>query len=243
MRGWKSMRVGIALCIGSNILFRFIARDNIRMNVSLLFAFLFLVARSFSQPVEKGNFATTDLVELTKLDSTIKLDIRYATANNFMQKKMYTQARAFLQRPAAEALVRAHARVRQQGFGFLIFDGYRPWSVTKKFWDETPPAKRIYVANPKKGSKHNRGCAVDLSLYDLKTGKEVAMPTAYDDFTERAAADYSGGTEAQRRTRAILRVAMEAEGFVINPDEWWHFDFKDWRNYKVLDVPFEQVRK
>ena len=202
--------------------------------------FLFLIfSPAFSQPVEKGTFREADLVELVTLDSTIKLDIRYATANNFMGRKMYTQARAFLQRPAAKALVQAHRTLRSLGYGLLVFDGYRPWSVTKTFWDETPTSKRKFVANPRKGSKHNRGCAVDLSLYDLRSGKEVDMPSPYDDFTEKAAADYAGGTPAQQRTRKILRDVMEDAGFKVNPDEWWHFDYKDWQEYRILNLPFE----
>ena len=199
--------------------------------------------QTFSQPVEHDrSFRQDNLVELVKLDSSIKLDIRYASTNNFMKRKMYSQARAFLQRPAAEALVRVNATLRARGFGLLVFDGYRPWSVTKKFWDETPPKKRIYVANPMKGSKHNRGCAVDLSLYDLKTGREVEMPSVYDDFSKKAAARYGGGTETQRRARWILRKAMESENFIVNTDEWWHFDFHDWREYRILDIPFEQIK-
>lgn len=184
----------------------------------------------------------TDLVEIVQLDSTIKLDIRYATSNNFMRRAMYTHARAFLQRPAAEALVRAHAKLKRLGYGILVFDAYRPWSVTKHFWDETPPAQRKFVANPKEGSRHNRGCAVDLSLYNLKTGMEVSMPSAYDEFTDRASASYRGGTAQQRRHRDLLRRAMEAEGFSVNPHEWWHFDFHAWREYPVLDIPFDRLK-
>ena len=206
------------------------------------FAILLFSFRLFAQPVETGgNFRENSLVEIIKLDSTIKLDIRYATSDNFMKRPMYSQARAFLQLPAAQALARVQARLKPLGFGLLVFDSYRPWSVTKKFWDETPPAKRLYVANPRKGSKHNRGCAVDISLVDLTTGREVEMPSPYDAFTESAAAAYAGGTAKQRRLRSILRTAMEAEGFIINPDEWWHFDFSDWRNYRVLDIPFEKI--
>lgn len=119
-------------------------------------------------PREQGNFRKPDLVELVKLDPTIKLDIRYATTNNFLGTPVYTQARAFLQRPAAEALVRANRELKAQGYGLIIHDGYRPWYVTKIFWDATPDDKKIFVANPATGSNHNRGCAVDLSLYDLK---------------------------------------------------------------------------
>jgi D-alanyl-D-alanine dipeptidase len=158
-----------------------------------------------------------------------------------MKRKIYSQGRAFLQRPAAVALARAHVKLREQGYGVLVFDGYRPWSVTKKFWDETPRSKRVYVANPRKGSKHNRGCAVDCSLYDLKDGREIAMPSPYDDFTKKAEANYPGGTDAQRKARGILRGALEAEGFTVNPDEWWHFDYKDWKEYRVLNVPFEKL--
>lgn len=182
-----------------------------------------------------------DLVELVRLDSTIHLDIRYATPNNFMGRAMYSRAQAFLQRPAAEALVRVARMLRAKGYGLLVFDGYRPWAVTKKFWDETPPAKHSFVADPKKGSKHNRGCAVDLSLYDLRTGREVSMPSGYDDFSAKASSSYSGGTDEQRRLRAVLRAAMEAEGFRVEPGEWWHFDHRLWRAYPILDIPFEQL--
>jgi D-alanyl-D-alanine dipeptidase len=194
------------------------------------------------QPEEsKDRFRQDELVEIIKLDSTIKLDIRYATLNNFMKRKMYAQGWAFLQRPAAEGLLRVHRRLRVQGLGLLVFDGYRPWSVTKQFWDETPAGKHKFVADPQEGSKHNRGCAVDLSLYDLKSGGEITMPSPYDDFTERASPKHKGGTSKQRRMRDLLRKAMEEEGFSVDPGEWWHFDYKDWREYRVLDVPFEKL--
>lgn len=195
----------------------------------------------FAQPREQGSFRPPDLVEITSLDTTIRLDIRYASPRNFMGRPMYDEARAFLQRPAAEALVRAHRALGNRGYGILVFDGYRPWSVTKKFWDETPPAKRKFVANPARGSKHNRGCAVDVSLFDRKTGTEVVMPSPYDDFSRRAAARYPGGTPLQRKMRDLLRGSMEAEGFAVNPDEWWHFDFREWKAYRVLDIPFSGI--
>jgi D-alanyl-D-alanine dipeptidase len=182
-----------------------------------------------------------DLVELVRLDSTIHLDIRYATSRNFMRRPMYDQARAFLQRSAANALIRVHRRLRKLGYGILVFDGYRPWRVTKKFWDETPPLQHRFVANPRKGSRHNRGCAVDCSLYDLRTGREVAMPTPYDDFTNAAAARAWSGTQEERRTRDLLRTAMEREGFRVEKEEWWHFDYKAWRTSPVLDVPFDRI--
>jgi D-alanyl-D-alanine dipeptidase len=216
----------------NNILFYFI-----------LLLFVSLYSASSQPPIESGKYFHPDtLIELTTLDSTFKLDIRYATSNNFMKRPMYKQARAFLQKSAAEALMRVNSKLRKQGYGLLIFDGYRPWSITKKFWDETPPAKRSFVADPKEGSKHNRGCAVDLSLYKLKTGKEITMPSPYDDFTQKASPNYNGGTRTQRRMRDFLRNAMEAEGFTVNPGEWWHFDYKDWKNYRILDIPFDQIK-
>jgi len=192
-------------------------------------------------PAESGPFRQPDLTELVKLDPTIKLDIHYASDNNFMGTPFYTQARAFLQRPAAEALVRANARLHKQGYGLLIFDGYRPWYVTKMFWEGTPVADHLYVADPSKGSKHNRGCAVDLTLYDLRTGQPLDMPSSYDEMSERAHSDYAGGTALQNANRALLRSALEAEGFEVNPNEWWHFDYKDWRLYPIINVPFEEL--
>ena len=191
-------------------------------------------------PKEEGKRAA-DLVELIKLDATIKLDIRYAGKDNFLSTPVYTQARAFLQRPAAEATARANQKLRPLGFGLIIHDGYRPWYVTKIFWDAMPPDRHIFVADPAEGSKHNRGCAVDLSLYDLKTGKEVVMPSVYDEMTKRAYADYPGGSNEESKRRKILRDAMEAEGFIVNPEEWWHFDYKSWKEYPILNTPFEKL--
>ncbi len=193
-------------------------------------------------PVDRDAQRKPDLVELIRLDPTIRLDIRYAGENNFLGRPVYKQARAFLQRPAAEALLRAGRKLREKGFGLLIFDGYRPWSVTKTFWDETPADKKQFVADPSKGSRHNRGCAVDLSLYDLETGLEIEMPSGYDEFTERAHPNYPGGTGRQREVRDLLRVAMEAEHFTVYEFEWWHFDYNDWREYPVLDIPFNQIK-
>jgi D-alanyl-D-alanine dipeptidase len=194
-------------------------------------------------PHENGNFRSPDLVELVKLDPTIKLDIRYASSNNFLSTPMYSQARAFLQRPAAEALLRAHHALKEQGYGLLIHDAYRPWYVTRMFWDATPNDKKIFVAKPTEGSKHNRGCAVDLTLYDLKTGAAVKMPSGYDEMSNRAFADYPGGTSEERERRAVLRQVMEKEGFTVYPQEWWHFDYKDWKQYPIMNVRFEEIGK
>jgi D-alanyl-D-alanine dipeptidase len=154
---------------------------------------------------------------------------------------VYTQARAFLQRPAAEALVRAHQALKKEGYGLVIFDGYRPWRITKLFWDLTPADKKHFVADPKKGSRHNRGCAVDLSLVDLRTGKEVSMPGEYDEMSERSYPGYTGGSSEQRRLRDLLRKHMESVGFTVYPFEWWHFDFAEWPSYPILDLPFEKL--
>ena len=179
----------------------------------------------------------TDLVELVALDATIVLDIKYARTDNFMGRVLYPSAHAMLQRPAAEALVRVHAALRSQGLGLIVYDAYRPAAVTRAMWDETPEAQRIFVADPAVGSKHNRGCAVDVTLCS-STGVALPMPSAFDEFTERAFADFEGGTAEERSNRAMLRGAMEREGFSVNPKEWWHFDYYLWPEYPVLDVPF-----
>jgi D-alanyl-D-alanine dipeptidase len=196
-----------------------------------------------SPPVEPKAARTPDLVELTALDPTIKLEIRYATANNFLGTKIYDEARAFLQRPAAEAVVRANQKLRTLGYGLLIHDAYRPWYVTKIFWDATPADKHWLVANPAEGSKHNRGAAVDLTLFDLATGQPVEMPSTYDESTGRAFANYPGGTSLQRWHRALLRNAMVGEGFVVNPSEWWHFDYGSWRDYPLGNVAFDRIAR
>jgi D-alanyl-D-alanine dipeptidase len=195
-------------------------------------------------PKEPGPFRAADLVEIVKLDPTIHLDVRYATSNNFTGRPVYRQARAFLERPAAEALVRVNRSLHEKGYGLLVFDGYRPWSVTKLFWEITPQDKREkgFVADPAKGSKHNRGAAVDLSMYDLSTGREVPMPSAYDEFSDRASPGYKGGTDDERARRDLLRAEMEKEGFTVDPGEWWHFNYREWEQYPILDVPFEQIR-
>jgi len=192
-------------------------------------------------PVESGDFRKPDLVELVRLDPTIKLDIRYATTENFLSTPMYSQARAFMQRPAAEALANVNQKLHAQGYGLVIHDAYRPWYVTKMFWDATPDDKKIFVADPATGSKHNRGCAVDLSLYDLKSGREVSMPSVYDEMTPRAFAEYPGGSAEEREHRATLRNAMELDGFTVYPNEWWHFDYKDWKEYPIMNVRFEDL--
>jgi len=209
--------------------------------ISFVFISFIISSCRVKPPQETGNFSETDLVELTRLDPTIKLDIRYATSNNFVGRPVYKDARAFLQKPAAEALVRVNASFKPLGYGLVVFDGYRPWSVTKLFWDITSEENKKFVADPKTGSKHNRGCAVDLSLYDLATGKEIQMPGEYDEMSERSYPTYTGGTEQQRKMRDLLRSKMEAEGFTVYEYEWWHFDYKDWKQYRITNVPFSKI--
>lgn len=192
-------------------------------------------------PAEPGHFRASDLVDLATLDPRIKLDIRYATADNFLSTPVYSSARAFLQRPAAEALLRAHRELLKQGYGLEIFDAYRPWYVTKMFWDATPPDKHEFVADPSQGSRHNRGSAVDLTLYDLKTGREIQMTGGYDEMSERSYPTYTGGTAEQRAHRDLLRRAMEQQGFTVYETEWWHFDYRDWKQYAIGNLPFEQI--
>lgn len=208
----------------------------------LLFCFI-LFSGVFAQtgPPKEENKREADLVELVKLSKSIKLDIRYATDNNFVGRKVYPEARAFLQRPAAEAVVRVHKKLKKQGLGLVIFDGYRPWTITKLFWEVTPEEKRKFVANPETGSKHNRGCAVDLSIYERKTGRLVDMPSGFDEFTERASPGYTGGTDLERANRDLLRRLMEEEGFTVNANEWWHFDYQNWQDYAIYDIPFSEI--
>ena len=199
-------------------------------------------AKKASPPQEAGEFLPSDLVELRKLDPTIKLDVRYASTNNLFGTVFYSQPRAFMQRAPAEALVRINRKLKESGYGLLVHDGYRPWYVTKVFWDAAPEDKKAFVADPSKGSRHNRGAAVDLSLYDLRTGKPVEMVSTYDETTDRAHPDYPGGTSLQRWHRDLLRRAMEADGFTVFELEWWHFDYKGWERYPIGNQLFESIK-
>jgi D-alanyl-D-alanine dipeptidase len=197
-------------------------------------------ARLPSQPAPKRR---SDLVDLASIDPTIRFDIRYATADNFMGIALYERPAAFLQRPAAEALGRVHRSLKSQGYGLMIHDAYRPWFVTWMFWEATPEQNRIFVANPANGSRHNRGAAVDLTLYDLVTGRAVEMPGRYDELSRRSYADYAGGTSRQRWLRALLRQEMEAQGFTALPEEWWHFDYGGWRDWDLGNQTFTELAR
>lgn len=198
-------------------------------------------ALAATPPAESGEFNDTDLVDLISLDPTIRLDIRYATTNNFTGAVFYKQPRAFMQRQAAEAVVQAHQKLKSRGLGLLIHDAYRPWHVTKMFWDATPGDLKMFVANPATGSRHNRGCAVDLTLCDLETGRPIEMVAGYDEFSPRSFPQYPGGTSRQRWYRTLLRNTMEAEGFSVFEFEWWHFDFQNWQRYRIGNATFEQM--
>lgn len=179
------------------------------------------------------------LIELRKVIPGLVLDIRYATTNNFMKVAVYKEARAFVRKPVADQLLKVQKALHKQGYGLKIYDAYRPYSATLTLYKMA--SNKNFVASPKKGSRHNRGCALDVTLIDLKTGKELPMPTPYDSFSPAAAADYSLIPEAIKKNRTLLITVMSAYGFKVLRNEWWHFDFKDWKQYDLLDIPFEKL--
>lgn len=179
------------------------------------------------------------IVPLDKFIPGIRLDIRYATNNNIMHRPMYRTATAFLRLPAAEALRDIQHELKPMGYGLKIYDGYRPYRVTVDFYEAYHDSN--FVASPYTGSRHNRGCAIDLTLIDLTTGKELDMPTPYDDFTEKASATYACTSQQVLKNRQLLQRVMLKHGFVIYPSEWWHFDFEGWRSYPVMDLTFEDL--
>jgi len=192
-------------------------------------------------PEEAGDFLPMDLVDIEGLDPTVKLDIRYAREDNFIGSALYTEEKAFLQKPAAYALVKASEVLRAKGSGLVVHDAYRPWYVTKMFWDATPDELKEFVADPKKGSRHNRGCAVDVSLYSLETGEFLDFGGGYDEFSERSYIDFPGGSTLQRYYRELLRETMAAVGFQPLKEEWWHFDFEGWESYPIGNITFEEL--
>jgi D-alanyl-D-alanine dipeptidase/CubicO group peptidase (beta-lactamase class C family) len=196
------------------------------------------LAAAAEPPPASAGMRAFDLVDLAALEPGIQVELVYASADNFVGAPVYpVGARALLQRPAAEALGRAHRALAAHGLGLRVFDAYRPWSVTKVFWDATPPELRRFVADPRRGSRHNRGCAVDVTMVELATGRTVEMPSGFDEFSPRASPDYPGGTSRQRHRRELLRRVMEAEGFAVEPGEWWHFDHRDWQQYPLGNLP------
>ena len=180
------------------------------------------------------------MVDLKQFIPGLRFEIRYATPDNFVKETLYPEARCLLRKEVAEKLKRVQEALAEQGFSLKLFDGYRPLSVQKKMWAKFPVEG--YVANPAKGSNHNRGAAVDLTLAG-KDGIELPMPSAYDEFSERAHRDYKGGTDEERKNRQILEDAMKKEGFVGLSSEWWHFDDAEAKKYPVLDFPFSSVNE
>ena len=198
-------------------------------------------ALAASPPAEPGKYRAAELVEPVAFDPSIKLDIRYASTNNFTGAVFYKQPKAFMQKPAAEAVARASSRLKDRGLGLMIHDAYRPWHVTKMFWDATPDEFKDFVANPANGSRHNRGCAADLTLYNVKTGEPIQMVAGYDEFSPRSFPLYPGGTSRQRWHRELLRRTMESAGFTVYEFEWWHFDYKNWMKYRIGNSTFEEL--
>ena len=165
------------------------------------------------------------LLDLVKLDSEFRLDIRYASLNNFMRSKFYKNERAFFNMEAADKLIEAKDELKELGYGIIIYDAYRPWFITKMFWEGTPENLKHFVANPENGSSHNKGCAIDIGLYDIETGESIDMISGYDEFTERAYPNYMGGSKKQRDIRDMLIQVMERNDFTVYRYEWWHFDY------------------
>ncbi|WP_316830324.1 M15 family metallopeptidase [Pedobacter aquatilis] len=179
------------------------------------------------------------LVEIKKAIPNISLDIRYATKNNFMKQVMYGQARAFARKPVVEALKKVQAELNKQVLGLKIFDGYRPYAITVAFYKKA--SDKNFVANPAKGSKHNRGCAVDLTIINLKSGKELAMPTPYDSFSAAAAANYPKVSPEVKKNRDFFIGIMKKYKLKVLENEWWHYDFQGWESYALMDIPFEKL--
>lgn len=179
------------------------------------------------------------LIDIKAAIPTIVLDIRYATTNNFTGQQVYQQAKAYARLPVVKALQQVQAHFKSMGLGLKIYDAYRPYAVTIKFYEIAKDT--TFVADPRKGSRHNRGCAIDLTLINLKTGKELDMPTGYDSFTNEAAANSPDIPLKKLLNRQLLRKVMERHGFTIYPSEWWHYDFTGWERFELLDIPFEAL--
>ncbi|MFC0518487.1 M15 family metallopeptidase [Mucilaginibacter angelicae] len=179
------------------------------------------------------------LVEIKKYIPEIALDLRYATSNNFMHRRMYTTAKAFACLPVVKALQQVEAELKMQGLGLKIYDAYRPYSVTVNFYEMAPDTN--FVADPRRGSKHNRGCAIDLTLINLKTGKELEMPTGFDSFSRKAGANYVNLPPQQIANRELLKTVMAKYGFRVISTEWWHYDFMGWAGYELLDIPVQNL--
>lgn len=180
------------------------------------------------------------LEDLGKIKN-IYLDIRYATLNNFTGKVIYSSPRAFARKPVYDALQKVQDSLSYYKIGIKIYDAYRPYTASLRFFEVYPDTN--FVANPKNGSRHNRGCAIDLTLVEISTGKELPMQTEYDNFTEKAHPDYNDLPDTVLTNKKLLFGIMQHFGFNYYPTEWWHFDFKGWQNYKLMDLSFEELYK
>lgn len=180
------------------------------------------------------------LIDIQKVNPKIRLDIRYATNNNFVGEKLYSSPRCLLRYSVAQRLSKVQQNLEKIGLGLKVYDCYRPLSVTRIMWEKAPDSN--YVANPAKGSRHNRGSSVDLTLVN-RNGKELEMPTNFDDFTEKAHGNYQGGSYQSRSNRQLLKKVMIAQRFIPLSTEWWHFDAEDWQKFSLLDIPFEKIPK
>jgi zinc D-Ala-D-Ala dipeptidase len=182
-----------------------------------------------------------ELVDLSKYVPSVVGDVRYATSNNFMRRQMYPFEAVYMRRAAADSLRVIQQELNRMGYGLKIFDAYRPYYITVAFYEAFRDT--TYVASPYTGSRHNRGCAVDLTLIELKSGRELLMPTEYDEFSARAHSFYKQVPAKAAKNRKLLQRVMIKHGFDLYPAEWWHFDFRKWRDYPLLNVPFEQLKK
>jgi D-alanyl-D-alanine dipeptidase len=182
-----------------------------------------------------------ELFDLEEVIDDVRLDIRYATDNNFTGEVIYSMPKAYVRKPVAEALAMVHDSLQGHGLGVLVYDAYRPYSATVRFYEVY--GDTVFVADPKYGSKHNRGCAVDISLFDLATGEELLMPTEFDEFSERAHHEYMNLPEEAINNRALLKGVMKHFGFTPYPSEWWHFDYTGWKNYPLMNISFEDLEK
>jgi D-alanyl-D-alanine dipeptidase len=182
-----------------------------------------------------------ELVDLEKYIPTIVLDIRYATTNNFTKEKIYSLAKAYARRPVAEALRKVQAELSKQGLGVKIYDAYRPYKATVKFYETYHDT--TYVASPYRGSRHNRGCALDMTFVNLNTKEELKMPTEFDSFSKEAWPITSISDPVASKNRALIINVMQKYGFKVNSSEWWHFDFIGWQKFEVMDIDFEELEQ
>jgi D-alanyl-D-alanine dipeptidase len=180
-----------------------------------------------------------ELVNLAATVPGIVLDIRYATTNNFTDEVIYNLPRAYARKPVAEALKKAQEEFSKHGVGIKVYDAYRPYSATVKFYEVYRDT--TYVASPYKGSRHNRGCAIDMTLVDLKTGEELKMPTEYDSFKKEAWPTTPVKDPLIKKNRDLIISVMHKHGFKVNASEWWHFDFNGWQRFEVMDIDFEEL--